>query len=333
MSDAAPQVRLLTSVQAKQEHARAFEGAMHIRVLAYHAPELLEGEGWERVRARLAQGLHLDLLTLAPGGLAERLQVIAAQRADAPERLRLSRELKVKRLGEAEVHSWKLQMRELDWVPSVSMFLCSPSPDPDATNVTQAFIGIVTPDPRRSSKDKRWMHLIAATEAEREVLRAYTEQFGDLWNRSPSPRPRTVFLSYAHEDAAEADHVEAVLRRRGVEVYRDEALGRPGAVGIEGALKHVLDTCGAFIVLWSRAWEASMWCRAEANHVLAKPVSVRPVIDVLKLGPTASPAPDLRLLDHLYRPAEDRLAREAAVEAIAAASLTWTATALRGEAR
>jgi hypothetical protein len=327
-------ITLLTSDESKDLQKAAAETSQYWRVLGYHAPEVLGEANWPAVKARLQAGLRLDLLTLAPGGLAERLEVVAAQRPDAPRKLRESRALKVERQAEAQREGWALNLRELDWIPSVGMFLCYDQPpqagSKPAEGIREGFIGVVTPDPKRSSKDKVWMHLQPEQGRGMAALASYAEQYEALWQRAQRPPPRSAFLSYAHEDHAAADQVEAVLRRAGVEVFRDEAAARHGSVSIEGMLKANLDTCGALLILWSEAWEASMWCRAEANHVLQLGPA-RPVIDVLKVGPTRSPAPDLRLLGCLYRPAEDRVSRQSAAEAVAAASLSWSATPLAGE--
>ncbi|MBL8614041.1 MAG: toll/interleukin-1 receptor domain-containing protein [Deltaproteobacteria bacterium] len=328
-------ISLLTGDEIKACQQDAAEASHYWRVLGYHAPELLGDKNWAHVQKRLKQRLRLDLLTLAPGGLAERLEVVAAERLDAPLKLRESRALKLQRQAEAQREGWELNLRELDWIPSVGMFLCYDQPPPDGSKpvdcIREGFIGVVTPDPTRRSKDKVWMHLRPEAGKGAEALRSYAEQYEALWQRAQRPPPRSVFLSYAHEDHAAADQVEAVLRRAGVEVFRDEAAARHGAVAIEGMLKAQLDTCGALLILWSEAWEASMWCRAEANHVLQRGIAARPVIDVLKVGPTRSPAPDLRLLGHLYRPAEDRISRQSAAEAVAAASTAWSVTPLAGE--
>jgi hypothetical protein len=330
-------ITLLTGAESKALQQNAAKDSLYWRVLGYHAPELLGEKNWAHVRTRLQAGLRLDLLTLAPGGLAERLEVIAAERPDAPRKLRESRALKVERQAEAQREGWSLHLRELDWIPSVGMFLCFDRPPQRESKPTdgirEGFIGVVTPDPKRSSKDKVWMHLHLEPGKGMAALASYAEQYEALWQRALQPRARSVFLSYAHEDQAAADQVEAVLRRHGVEVFRDEAAARHGSVSIEGMLKANLDTCGALVIMWSEAWEASMWCRAEADHLLQRARQSRPAIDVLKVGPTRSPAPDLRLLGCLYRPAEDRLARQYAAEAVAAASMSWSATPLAGEVR
>jgi hypothetical protein len=322
-------------IKAQQEAEAAKPDYGYWRVLGYYAPQLLDGKGWEVTKARLVEGRRLDLLTLAPGGLAERLEVVAAGRLDAPRKLRESRALKVQRQAEAKLHGWDLRLRELDWIPSVGMSLAYDEPreteNKPAEGIRMGFIGVVTPDPKRPSADKVWMQLRPEAKKGKAALFSYAEQYEALWQRATQPLARSVFLSYAHEDHAAADQVEAVLRRAGVEVFRDEAAARHGAVAIEGMLKAQLDTCGALLILWSEAWEASMWCRAEANHVLQRGVAARPVIDVLKVGPTRSPAPDLRLLGHLYRPAEDRISRQSAAEAVAAASAAWSVTPLAGE--
>jgi hypothetical protein len=328
-------ITLLSGDEIKAQQRLASETSGYWRVLGYYAPELLGDANWPAVKARLQTGLRLDLLTLAPGGLAERLEVVAAERPDAPRKLRESRALKIERQAEAQRAGWALHLRELDWIPSVGMFLAYDRPDPDESKpvdvIREGFVGVVTPDPKRSSKDKVWMHLLPEAGKGGAALRSYAEQYEALWQRAKQPLARSVFLSYAHEDQAAADQVEAVLRRAGVEVFRDEAAARHGAVAIEGMLKAQLDTSGALLILWSEAWEASMWCRAEANHVLQRGAAARPVIDVLKVGPTRSPAPDLRLLGHLYRPAEDRISRQSAAEAVAAASAAWAVTLLAGE--
>lgn len=313
-------VEILDTKTSKERQEEIMGDTRLCRVLAYDARALLGDRGWSKVKSWLQNGGTLDLLTIAPGGLAERMEVGAAGRKDAAYTLSDSRARQAQRIQElaSEGLDDHLHCRMFDHIPSVSLSLHYKS---EELLPFRGFVGIVTPDPSRGSKDKRWLDL--KFPEHKDDLLLYAEQYESLWKRALIPRRRTVFLSYSHADRQVADHVEALLRRHGIDVFRDTGHQRAGAISIDGLLEKQLDMCGAFVILWSPAWESSMWCRAEVNHVLHKDESIRPVIDILRVGEGCGPAPDVRLLNHLYRDAVDRISRELAVEALTSGTRLW----------
>ena len=72
----------------------------------------------------------------------------------------------------------------------------------------------------------------------------------------------SYFLSYAHENHGEADHIEALLRRRGRSVFRDE---RELQITdeIKYKLESVISESNTFITLWGGESQNSDWCAWE----------------------------------------------------------------------
>jgi len=72
----------------------------------------------------------------------------------------------------------------------------------------------------------------------------------------------SYFISYAHEDAEAADHLEVLLRRKERAVYRDEPELSPGE-HLERKLGRDIAIADTFVSLWSRHADGSAWCRKE----------------------------------------------------------------------
>lgn len=72
----------------------------------------------------------------------------------------------------------------------------------------------------------------------------------------------SYFLSYAHANHGEADHIEALLRRRGRPVFRDE---RELQITdeIKGKLEDLISETSTFITLWSADSQNSKYCTWE----------------------------------------------------------------------
>ena len=134
----------------------------------------------------------------------------------------------------------------------------------------------------------------AALSLERQRYRL-TDRLGPLfaWLHNPSPpelllevaeqlvgaaRPRheraqqhplRVFLSHARSRPSEADLVEMVLRRRDVEVFRDEHVFAAGAA-VVGEIEEHLARSDVFIALWCREYACSPWCYDELALALER---------------------------------------------------------------
>ncbi len=74
----------------------------------------------------------------------------------------------------------------------------------------------------------------------------------------------TYFLSYSRRNHEEADHIEALLRRRGRIVFRDEEeLNLSDR--IKKKLENRISEADTFVILWSNDSVASRWCKWELN--------------------------------------------------------------------
>ena len=67
--------------------------------------------------------------------------------------------------------------------------------------------------------------------------------------------PTCFFISYPRSRPQEADYVEMILRRRGVEVLRDDQDFRPGSP-LEGEIREYINKCDHFIAIWCRSTPA-----------------------------------------------------------------------------
>lgn len=72
----------------------------------------------------------------------------------------------------------------------------------------------------------------------------------------------SVFLSYAHQDAARVNPIVAALESDGYSVWWDERI--PGGDQFANAIERALESADAVVVLWSAASVQSAWVRDEA---------------------------------------------------------------------
>ncbi len=305
------------SVQRQKAEAERLPN-QRLLALAWDAMGLLGERGWPDVRAWLEKGNELQVLTMSPKG-AGAAQLIAVGRDEMTERL-----LESRRVRERAVKDWvsnnperagALECREVDWLPGTSLSLYQ---DLGAKAPRIGFVGMSTPNPNRKTEDKLWIELGAGA-----PLMSQFEQFGELWAEASRPRTRTVFLSYAHADMAVADHVEAVLRRHDVLVFRDTAHLHSGAPELRALLMHQVARAGVLLILWSAEWEGSLWCRAELAEALRLPPGQGPAVEVLRVGPSRNDAPELSLRGRLFREGQSRAERELAVKLLVQESLAW----------
>lgn len=76
-----------------------------------------------------------------------------------------------------------------------------------------------------------------------------------------------VFISYARDNSQWADMTEVFLRRRSINLFRDESDFTPGAPIQEYIMKE-LHSCNVFIALWCKEYACSPWCFDELEEAL-----------------------------------------------------------------
>jgi TIR domain len=312
-------VDLITNTEALERQKELFDSLrdkqdQQVDVLAFYGHQLLgDAAQQDHIRRWLERGNRMRLLTMAAGGLGARLEAQLSQRTDGQRRLRQSREEQLRFRASLD-QPQRLEMRQLDWLPPCSMFLHRAG-----EGLQRGLVGATTPDLSLSSSEKWWTDL----PAEHPALRSHGQQYEAIWQKARPLRGGPIFLSYSSRDEEIADHVELILRRSRLEVFRDSAHRRSGVQAIDELLRSALDGCGGLLVLWSNDWEASLWCRQELEHLLRKPENERPLIDVLKIRDTHNEAPHFDLRGHLYREGVDRHRRELELLDLAERRWSW----------
>lgn len=88
----------------------------------------------------------------------------------------------------------------------------------------------------------------------------------DAGKSQRGPRPY-FFISYPRDRPSEADHVETTLRRRGLDVFRDDHDFEAGRE-IEPEFRERISRSSIFLALYSREYMASPWCFDELEYAL-----------------------------------------------------------------
>lgn len=102
----------------------------------------------------------------------------------------------------------------------------------------------------------------------KEIISAFLDSNKKNGERTNlTDRPKKIFISYARENAEWADMTEIFLRRRGINLFRDESDFRPG----QQVQKHIfneLHTSDVVIALWCKEYACSPWCFDEIEEAL-----------------------------------------------------------------
>jgi len=120
--------------------------------------------------------------------------------------------------------------------------------------------------------------------------------------------PHLYFLSYSWNDSSETDHVEALLRRNGRNVLRDENNVKTGG-SLSGAIEALIKQSDTFIALWSNSYSRSTWCPQELEFAInesSKNKKPKRIV-VCALDDTSTP---IRITDTLRSQGQDRTLRE-----------------------
>lgn len=120
--------------------------------------------------------------------------------------------------------------------------------------------------------------------------------------------PHLYFLSYSWANSSEADHIEALLRRNGRNVLRDENNVRTGG-SLSGAIESLIKQSDTFLALWSDQYSKSSWCPQELEFAInesSKNNKLTRVI-VCSLDDTSTP---IRVTGTLRSQGQDRTQRE-----------------------
>ena len=139
-----------------------------------------------------------------------------------------------------------------------------------------------------------------------ELIRALTLDQHLPLARNRIPR---FFLSYAKQRPSEADLVEMLLRRRGLNVTRDDDAFEEGK-SITNSIKEEIHKSDVFIALWCREYACSPWCYDELSLALQRHKAGVMKLWLLCIDDTRIVPPDAR--DLLFVPAltRDRLSLE-----------------------
>lgn len=105
--------------------------------------------------------------------------------------------------------------------------------------------------------------------------------------------PRTFFISYARERAADADFVEMTLRRRQGQVHRDDQDFDPGGE-LVAEIRQAIIGSDVFVALWSREYACSPWCYDELSLALERHGTCSIMIWIIELDDTRMVHPGAR---------------------------------------
>lgn len=115
--------------------------------------------------------------------------------------------------------------------------------------------------------------------------------------------PLSFFISYAKARPAEADFVEMVLRRRNLDVMRDDTDFEPGE-NIPRAINEMIHKSTIFIALWCSEYACSPWCFDELNLALSTHTQEGHALWIFQLDKTRIIHPEAR--DLLFFPIVSR---------------------------
>lgn len=100
-----------------------------------------------------------------------------------------------------------------------------------------------------------------------KIIEAYAQ--GKREKRAVTSEVSRVFISYARDNPTWADYIEVVLRRRKIELFRDETEFKAGS-DIPKVIEDEIYKADTFIAVWCRDYACSPWCIDELELALER---------------------------------------------------------------
>jgi hypothetical protein len=107
-----------------------------------------------------------------------------------------------------------------------------------------------------------------------QAIRLADQLLAPVGESAPRVHPPRFFISYPRARQAEADHVETVLRRRNLQVFRDESDFGAGHE-LPGEIREGMFGADIFIAIWCAEYACSPWCFDEMELALDRQASKR----------------------------------------------------------
>lgn len=104
-------------------------------------------------------------------------------------------------------------------------------------------------------------------------------------NSNIPTNPPRFFISYPRARPSEADYVEALLRRRNLQVYRDESDFGAGHA-IPNEIEEAIYAANIFIAIWCTEYACSPWCFDELELALNRRDSGKMELWILRVDDT-----------------------------------------------
>lgn len=136
---------------------------------------------------------------------------------------------------------------------------------------------------------------------------------GGAGSMRPAEKIPGVFISYARERQTEADFVETLLRRRNLQVFRDDSHFGAGH-SIPEQIRQAIFRSDIFVALWSAEYACSPWCADEMEFALDRRESGALDLWILRLDQTRIVPRRAREL--LFHEAPDRAQMEARIKGL-----------------
>jgi hypothetical protein len=105
--------------------------------------------------------------------------------------------------------------------------------------------------------------------------------------------PVRFFISYPRQKISEADLIETLLRRRNLEVFRDDQAFDPNCELTE-EIRQSIHRSDIFVALWCTEYACSPWCYDELAHALGLRSAEKIKIWLLQLDSTRIVPPEAR---------------------------------------
>ena len=103
----------------------------------------------------------------------------------------------------------------------------------------------------------------------------------------------SCFISYASKRPNEADFIETALRRRNIQVYRDEHDFGAGHQILD-EIREAIHKCNVFIAVWCQEYACSPWCYDELELALKRQAENKLELWIFSVDDTRLVPPEIR---------------------------------------